>query len=145
MRSSRPHATKLALVILASCLARWPSAVQAQLPAFPGAAGFGAFATGGHGGEIYHVTNLNDRGPGSFRDAVSKGHRVVVFNVGGYIELKRAVSVASDITILGQSPATASRPKTTRFPFQNPATSSCVTSASARASPQSRRRSTPSA
>ena len=94
---------KIALVVSAICLACWSSSVFAQLPAFPGAIGFGAFATGGRGGEIYHVTNLDDLGPGSFRDAVSKGHRVVVFDVGGYIELKRAVSVASDITILGQS------------------------------------------
>src|SRR3954463_505276 len=73
------------------------------LPAFPGAEGFGASATGGRGGEIYHVTNLNDAGPGSFRDGVSKGPRTVVFDVGGYIPLKSIVSVASDITIAGQS------------------------------------------
>jgi hypothetical protein len=103
MLSLRPHATKNALIIQAICLAWWSSTIRAELPAFPGAVGFGASATGGRGGEVYHVTNLNDRGPGSFRDAVSKGHRVVVFDVGGYIELKRAVSVASDITILGQS------------------------------------------
>lgn len=94
---------KVALIIQVIGLACWSSLVFAELPAFPGAMGFGAFATGGRGGEIYHVTNLDDRGPGSFRDAVSKGHRVVVFDVGGYIELKRTVSVASNITILGQS------------------------------------------
>jgi pectate lyase len=74
-----------------------------QIPAFPGAEGFGARATGGRGGEVYHVTNLNDAGPGSFRDAVSRGPRIVVFDVGGYIELKSPVAVTSNITIAGQT------------------------------------------
>lgn len=78
------------------------TASAAQL-AFPTAEGFGALATGGRGGEIYHVSNLNDSGAGSFRDAVSKGPRIVVFDVAGYIELQSPVSVASDITIAGQS------------------------------------------
>ena len=73
------------------------------LPAFPGAEGFGALATGGRGGEIFHVTTLDDSGPGSFRDAVSKGRRIVVFDIGGVIRLASNVSVASDITIAGQS------------------------------------------
>jgi pectate lyase len=79
-----------------------PSAANA-LPAFPGAQGFGARATGGRGGEVYHVTNLNDSGPGSFRDAVGKGGRIVVFDVGGYIDLKSPVSVASNLTVAGQT------------------------------------------
>jgi hypothetical protein len=69
--------------------------------AFPGAVGYGAGATGGSGGTTYHVTNLNDSGSGSFRDAVSAAHRTVVFDVAGYIELSSAVSVKSDITIDG--------------------------------------------
>jgi len=73
------------------------------LPAFPGAEGFGALATGGRGGEVYRVTNLDDSGPGSFRDAVSKSGRIVVFDVGGVVKLAANVSVASDITIAGQS------------------------------------------
>jgi len=74
-----------------------------HLPAFPGAEGFGALATGGRGGEIIHVTNLNDSGPGSFRDAVSQPNRVVVFDVGGVIKLAKEVTVSSNITILGQT------------------------------------------
>ncbi len=71
--------------------------------AFPGAEGFGKYASGGRNGQIYKVTNLNDDGPGSFRDAVSKPRRIVVFDVGGVIELKSPLRVASNITIAGQT------------------------------------------
>ncbi len=71
--------------------------------AFPGAEGFGALATGGRGGAIYHVTTTADAGPGSFRDAVSQPHRIVVFSVGGIIRLASNVDVASNLTIAGQS------------------------------------------
>lgn len=71
--------------------------------AFPGAEGFGRKATGGRGGSVYHVTNLNDSGAGSFRDAVSQSNRVVVFDVGGYVTLKTAVSAKSNLTIAGQT------------------------------------------
>jgi hypothetical protein len=71
--------------------------------AFPGAVGFGKNATGGRGYAVYHVTNLNDTGAGSFRDAVSAGNRIVVFDVGGYIVLKSPVSVKSNLTIAGQT------------------------------------------
>jgi pectate lyase len=69
--------------------------------AFTGALGFGAIATGGTGGTTVHVTNLNDSGSGSFRDAVSKSNRIIVFDVGGYIELSSAVSLSSSLTIDG--------------------------------------------
>jgi hypothetical protein len=75
----------------------------AQVPAFPTAIGFGAGATGGRGGTVVHVTNLNDAGAGSFRDAVSKPNRIVVFDLGGYIVLRSPVSVQSNITIAGQT------------------------------------------
>ncbi|MFI5909163.1 RICIN domain-containing protein [Dactylosporangium sp. NPDC051541] len=85
-----------------------PSTTTAPPPtgpavAFPGAVGFGAVATGGRGGSVYHVTNLNDSGSGSFRDAVSASNRIVVFDVGGYISLSSAVSVKSNLTIAGQT------------------------------------------
>jgi hypothetical protein len=76
---------------------------QGQTTAFPGALGFGANATGGRAGTVYHVTTLADSGPGSFRDAASVANRIIVFDVGGYITLKTAVSVKSNITIAGQT------------------------------------------
>jgi hypothetical protein len=71
--------------------------------AFPEAEGFGQHATGGRAGSVYHVTNLNDSGAGSFRDAVSQSNRIVVFDVGGYIALQTAISAKSNLTIAGQT------------------------------------------
>jgi hypothetical protein len=77
--------------------------ISAEPTAFPGALGFGAKATGGRSGSVYHVTNLDDNGKGSFRDAVSTSNRIVVFDTSGYIRLKTAVLVKSNITIAGQT------------------------------------------
>jgi pectate lyase len=72
--------------------------------AFPGAEGFGAYAKGGRGGKVLFVTNLNDSGPGSLREAVeTKGPRTVVFRVGGVIETKGLEIREPYITIAGQT------------------------------------------
>lgn len=76
---------------------------KTKLPAFPGAEGFGKWASGGRGGTVYHVTNLNDSGTGSFRDAVSQANRTVVFDVGGVIKISERIIVSKDITIAGQT------------------------------------------
>ncbi|SIO43922.1 Pectate lyase [Fibrobacter sp. UWB11] len=81
----------------------WCIYASAEPLAFPEALGFGANVTGGRAGTVYHVTNLNDDGAGSFRDAVSQGNRIVVFDVGGIINIKTAVSIKSNITIAGQT------------------------------------------
>ncbi|HOU92953.1 MAG TPA: hypothetical protein PLU22_17990, partial [Polyangiaceae bacterium] len=72
--------------------------------AFPGAEGFGRLARGGRGGDVCHVTNLEDAGAGSFRDCVSAGDRTVVFDVGGWITLASGLGITADrLTIAGQT------------------------------------------
>lgn len=81
-----------------------PSVQGNTTPAFPGCRGAGSLTTGGRGGSIYEVTTLENSGPGSLRDAVSQGDRIVVFRVGGTIELEDGLEIlGNNITIAGQT------------------------------------------
>ncbi len=78
---------------------------QAQIPAFPGAEGGGMYSFGGRGGKVITVTSLEDRGPGTLREACETGGaRIVAFNVAGIIKLKSPLIIrAPYITIAGQT------------------------------------------
>lgn len=107
---SRWSAAGLCVVVLLSFLVvSMPSARAAdgELPAFPGAEGFGYAAAGGRGGEVYHVTSYDLTGPGTLHDALTttgSAPRTIVFEVSGDLEIPQIiVEDASNITVAGQT------------------------------------------
>lgn len=78
--------------------------IDDDIAAFPGAEGHGKYVTGGRGGRVIYVSNLNDNGPGSLRDAINQsGPRIVVFKVSGTIQLESELNITDNITIAGQT------------------------------------------
>jgi hypothetical protein len=102
-RTTTALAAALALTATAAPIASW--AAPREVLAFPGAEGAGRLATGGRGGAVIKVTNLDDAGPGSLRAAVeAKGPRTVLFEVAGTIQLKTPLKITEPkLTLAGQT------------------------------------------
>ena len=104
-RVARAMVMAVALVLVLGDLRADNGGVGPSLPAFPGAEGFGAGTPGGRGGRVIEVTSLDRDGPGTLKEAVgAKGPRIVVFRIGGIIDLKRDLGIREPfITIAGQT------------------------------------------
>ncbi len=100
-----PFTRAVLLLALLLVVSPGPLAAEGELPAFPGAEGFGADTPGGRGGQVMEVTTLDDAGPGSFRAACeAKGPRIIVFRTGGMIEVQSAITILEPfLTIAGQT------------------------------------------
>ncbi|WP_434036525.1 LamG-like jellyroll fold domain-containing protein [Formosa sp. 4Alg 33] len=106
MKKNKLNFKLLSKSCLFSGLITMCTTLSAQTLAFPEATGFGRYTTGARGAEnaeIYLVTNLNDSGPGSFRDGVSQEGRFIIFKVGGIINLQSQIVVSKNTTIAGQT------------------------------------------
>ena len=103
--SKRKQMKKIAIAALALFLGACAEKEVSTQPAFPTAEGYGANTPGGRGGKVFVVSNLNDAGPGSLREAVeADGPRIVVFNVAGTIELQSNLDINKPyITVAGQT------------------------------------------